>query len=85
MSNKRHRNKFSKTQIREALEAKPLGYLRLEDHAKTVSVLRYYTQEELDEIKTVAKRANDECNHTTLPGKCMVLYQSNEREWREWH
>lgn len=80
---KRHR--FSKRAIQEDLHAKPLGYFRLEDHGNTVSVLRYYTQAERDEIESVAKHANEECTHTTLPGKCMVLWPSDEREWQQWH
>lgn len=82
---KRHRPRNSEN--RRKLQAKPLGYYMIEDHGKCISVLRYFTEEQNTEIKTMSLLAQAECHksHQDMPGLCCVLLPSNEAQWKEWH
>lgn len=87
MSNRRHRKRSLIVKANVATKPKPMGYYRVEDHAKTVSIIRYYTAEEKQEITTLSLIAQLECKekHHDMPGLCCVLWPSNEEEWILWH
>jgi hypothetical protein len=68
-------------------QPEPLGFYRISDHGIDVSIIRYYTQSEKEEILTLSKLAQNECTlkHPNKIGKCCMLFPSNKDEWNQWH
>lgn len=92
MSNHKRRNelrKFSKAQMLEKVQRKPLGFFLVQDHGHVISCLRYFTEDEKQEIETMAATAQAACRenpkHTAKGGLCCLLMATNEEVWRQYH
>lgn len=70
----------------EELE-QPLGYFQVIDHNLVVSVIRYYSTKEREEIEFMSQMALTDCliKHTDKPGKCLRLKTTTKEEWEKWH
>lgn len=82
---RRYRRKHQRERL--ARQGTPLGFFFVEEHGLKISVLRYYTEEQREEIVFMSQMAQADCanNHKDKPGICCKLLPATLEDWVRWH